>query len=74
MLGEIDYLKILDYSNRRARVYFVSKDHSMANIFNFIKENDEWIVEGWASTIWSQSGSASEVIWPYWWHFIYGGL
>lgn len=73
MLGDMEYWKVLDISQDYARVYFVSKNHSNANILTFIKEDGKWKYKNW-ETIWSQSGSASEVIWPYWWHFIYGGL
>ena len=39
----------------------------------FSANNGVWQEISW-KTIWSTSGSASEVIYPYWWHFIYGGL
>ena len=73
MLGDMEYWKVLDISQDYARVYFVSENHSNANVLTFIKEDGKWRYKKW-ETIWSQSGSASEVIWPYWWHFIYGGL
>lgn len=74
MISEIDYLKVLNYSDNFARVYYVSEDRSNANILIFIKESDVWKYHAWETTVWSSSGSASDVIWPYWWHFIYGGL
>ena len=37
------------------------------------KKDGVWQEIAW-ETIWSTSGSASEVIYPYWWHFIYGGF
>ena len=31
--------------------------------------------DSWEKTVWSAvGGSASGVVWPYWWHFIYGGF
>lgn len=74
MIGEIDYLKVLNYSDNFARVYYVSEDRSSANILIFIRESDVWKYHAWETTVWSSSGSASDVIWPYWWHFIYGGF
>ena len=81
MIGEIDYLKILDYHDnfvgffyKYQNIYYVSKERSNANILIFIKESDVWKYHAWETTVWSSSGSASDVIWPYWWHFIYGGF
>lgn len=73
MLGEIDYLKVLEYSEEYARVYYVSENRSAGDILSFVKQGDKWKYDYW-ETVWSATGSASEVIWPYWWHFIYGGL
>ncbi len=73
-IGEIDYFKILNRDGDEICVYFVTKEHKTAEIVIFEK-NEEVKVERWARTVWSGcGGSASEVIWPYWWHFIYGGL
>ena len=74
MMGDIDYPKVLDYSSGYARVYYISANRGAGNILLFFKENNEWRYEAWERTVWSDSGSASEVIWPYWWHFIYGGF
>ena len=74
MLGEIDYLKVLEYSEEYARVYYVSENRSAGDILSFVKQGDKWKYDYWERTVWSATGSASEVIWPYWWHFIYGGL
>lgn len=73
MLGEMEYFKVLDYSEETARVYYVSKDMYAASVLVFSKVGDQWKKSRW-ETIWSTSGSASETIWPYWWHFIYGGF
>ena len=74
MMGEIDYLKVLEYSEEYARVYYVSENRSAGDILSFVKQGDKWKYDNWERTVWSATGSASEVIWPYWWHFIYGGL
>lgn len=64
MIGEIDCLKILNYTNTNARVYYVSKDHSGGDVLEFYRENDGWCFDNW-NTVWSKSGSADGFIWPY---------
>ena len=73
MLGEMEYFKVLRCDENNAEVYYVSKGMTDANVLTFKKQNGIWQVISW-ETIWSASGSASDVIYPYWWHFIYGGL
>ena len=73
-LEEIDYLKVLHYHDDYAEVYYVSLNKSSGEVITYHKVDDEWAQKEWR-TIWSgRGGSASGVIWPYWWHFIYGGL
>ncbi len=79
MLSDMEYFKVLSYSPYRthsfAQVYYVSKGNTAGNVltFKFNYDTDLWEEISW-STIWSTTGSASEVIYPYWWHFIYGGF
>ncbi len=73
MIGDIDYLRVLDYSDEFARVYYVSKNKAVGDVVAFEKKDDDWLYSRW-DTIWSDTGSASSVIWPYWWHFLYGGI
>lgn len=73
MLGEMEYFKVLSCDENTAEVYYVSKGMTGANVLTFQNNNGVWQEISW-ETIWSTSGSASEVIYPYWWHFIYGGL
>ena len=79
MLGDMEYFKVLSYSPHRtygfAQVYYVSKGNTAGNVltFKYNFDADLWKEISW-STIWSTTGSASEVIYPYWWHFIYGGF
>jgi hypothetical protein len=74
MMGDIDYLKILQYSDSKAEVYYVSANKAAGDILSFTKQNNQWKYNGEWKTIWSSAGSASSVIYPYWWHFVYGGL
>lgn len=79
MLSDMEYFKVINYSPYRtydfAQVYYVSKGNTAGNVltFKFNYDTDLWEEISW-STIWSTTGSASEVIYPYWWHFIYGGF
>ena len=79
MLGEMEYFKVLSYSPYHtyglAQVYYVSKGNTAGNVltFKFNRDTDLWEEISW-STVWSTTGSASEIIYPYWWHFIYGGF
>ena len=79
MLGDMEYFKVLNYSPYRtygfAQVYYVSKGNAAGNVLTFRYNNDAHFWEEIScSTIWSDAGSASAVIYPYWWHFIYGGF
>ena len=64
MLDEIDYLKVLGYTDDTARIYYVAKDRSSGNILVFGNENGKWSCKNW-ETVWSKSGSADGFIWPY---------
>ena len=72
-VGELEYFKVLECDDTMAQVYYVSKGRTCANVLTFEKQDGIW-QEKMFRTIWSDTGSASEVIYPYWWHFIYGGI
>ena len=71
MIGDIEFLKILDYSSKSARVYYISANKSMGNILRFSKNDGQWEYEKWETTVWSTSGTADDVVYPYLWHWIY---
>ena len=73
MLGEMEFFKVLTCDENTAEVYYISKGMTGADVLTFSNNNGIWIQTSW-KTIWSTSGSASDIIYPYWWHFIYGGL
>ncbi len=47
MIGEQKYLKVLEYSDRYARVYCVEKDNYMANILSFVRSGEQWEYDKW---------------------------
>ena len=62
MLNESDYYKVLSYSNDLAKVFYVS---DTGDLLTFEKDSGgKWKYSEW-KTVWSDSGSASEFIWPY---------
>lgn len=73
MLGDMEYFKVLNCDGQSASVYYVEDGMSCAHVLTFEYTDGTWEETSWG-TIWSTTGSASEVIFPYWWHFIYGGL
>ena len=73
MLGPMEYFKVLSCNDETAQVYYVSENMTGAHILTFEKRDNAWVEIKW-ETIWSTRGSASEVIYPYWWHFSYGGF
>lgn len=64
MIIKPDYLKLLNYSDSSARVYYVTK-HEYGNIMTFEKQDNQWVFNKWESTVWSSSGSADGFVWPY---------
>ena len=73
MLGESEFIRVLRCNKSNATVYCISQGKTSGNILSFEKENGTWVELDW-NTVWSDTGSASSVVWPYWWHFVYGGL
>ena len=73
MLGDMEYFKVLRCDGKTAEVYYVGRNMAGADVLTFENQNGTWVQSDW-KTIWSDGGSASGVIYPYWWHFIYGGL
>lgn len=73
MLGEMESFKVLNCDGQTAQVYYIEEGKTAAHVLSFKKVNENWQETDWRC-VWSTTGSASEVIWPYWWHFIYGGI
>jgi hypothetical protein len=73
MLGEMESFKVLECDGQTAQVYYVAEGKTDAHALTFEKVDGNWMETGWRC-IWSATGSASEAVWPYWWHVIYGGI
>ena len=65
MIGEQSYLKVLNYSDTYAQVYYVGINRSGGDILGFSKQNDRWVYQKWERTVWSKTGSADDFVWPY---------
>ena len=72
-LDELVDFKVLSCDGTNAEVYYVAKDYANGCVLDFELREGVWDMTEW-NCIWSDHGSASDVIWPYWWHFNYGGF
>lgn len=70
MLDPVGYFKVLSCDDKTAQVYYVSVGRTMGNVLTFEKRDGTWVEIEW-DTIWSASGNADEIVYPYWWHFFY---
>lgn len=62
MLNKSRYYKVIEYSDKKASVFYVS---DTGDILTFIKNDDGlWELDGW-KTVWSKSGSADSFSYPY---------
>jgi hypothetical protein len=65
MIDDVEYLKVLYYSNETARVYYF--DINRGDILEYIKQDGKWDRTRW-NTVWSKTGSADNFEWPYIYH------
>lgn len=72
MIGKIAYFKVLECDGETAQVYYVSGGKTTGSVLEFALKDGVWVETEWR-TIWSQTGSASDVVWPYWWQFFITG-
>lgn len=62
MLSDTEYYRVISYSHDAAKVFYVSDS---GDLLTFKKDaTGAWKYSEW-KTIWSNSGSASEFMWPY---------
>lgn len=64
MIDEIEYLKVMEYSEASASVFYVSKNSTSGNLLQFERQDEQWLLDSW-ETVWSKTGSADSFIWPY---------
>ena len=69
MIDDIEYLKVLNYNEDSAKVYYIGKNHHDGNIVYFENQNGQWLLKSW-ETIWSKNGSADSFST----HFIFNTL
>ena len=64
MIDGMEYIKVMEYNDDKAEVLCVSGEHAATVLCRYEKKEDVWSLDGW-ECIWSRSGSASELIWPF---------
>lgn len=64
IIDEIEYFKVMEYSEASAKVYYVTGNRSAGILITFIQQDGKWVIEKW-DAIWSKSGSADDFIWPF---------
>ena len=64
IIADIEYLKVIEYSDKLAKVCYISKDHQSSNVITFKQQDETWVIDSWV-TIWSKTGSADGFVWPY---------
>ena len=67
-----DYFRVFNVDGDTAEVYYVNKN-VFGDFVRLKRVDDQWLVKD-CYAVWSKRGNADEVIWPYWWHFIYAGF
>jgi len=63
MINDVEYFKVMGCDGDTAKVYYVTETDG--NLLSFEKNDDGWKECAW-ETVWSENGSASGVIWPFW--------
>jgi len=74
LLSEKEFIKVLAMNDRSAKIYYVEEDMLGGHLLFLDNDNGVWSAYQW-DTIWSgNGGSASGIVYPYFWHVIYGGI
>ena len=70
-IQEMKYFKVMQCKQENADVYYAAKGDddriSCTLLYHFKKKSGEWKLDDW-ECIWSKSGSADKLIWPYYFH------
>lgn len=64
MIDDIEYMKIIEYSDTHAEVFYVTGNHETGELMIFEKKDEDWVYVYW-NTVWSKTGSADNFLWPY---------
>ena len=67
-ISDATYFKVLQCDGNTAEVYYVSDE--LGAVLEFQNQNGVWGETAWCA-VWAKHGSASDTIWPYWWHGIF---
>lgn len=66
-----DWAKIISYSEDSAVVYYINGNSvsKIGSIVQYVKNDELWLPKyDYVETLWSTSGNASDIVWPYWHH------
>lgn len=65
--SEQESCKVLSYSKKLSKVYYVTPEKEQGLILYFTKnEKNTWEMSNW-DCVWSKSGAADGIQWPYFW-------
>lgn len=62
IITKSETIKVLEYSNGSATVYYRSRDGGV--LFRFIKQDGQWVYDE-TYAVWARMGSADGFMWPY---------
>lgn len=66
---ELGLYKVIAYRQTTAKVYCVAEGNAWGALLHFARtEETGWQMESW-ETVWSKSGSAAGMLWPYFWYY-----
>lgn len=69
-----DTMKVIQFTRTEAKIYYVCDNFTSGNIYTFVKdEAGRWELDRW-KTVWKSSGNVSKMMWPYFWHAVYGRI
>ena len=64
-INDAESYKVLHCDGETAEVYYISED--LGAVLEFQLQNGIWTETTWRA-VWAKHGSASNTVWPYWWH------
>jgi hypothetical protein len=70
MLDTPKYLKVLCYTEKQAKIYYVNEN--TGQVLQFVKHDEKWDYDSWLECGWSKQGNEDGIVWPYIWVSAYG--